>query len=178
MLDFHKDLKDVRNELTTMVEGYFHEYAEGLRRYALTILKDEDESKDAVQTVFLKIWEKKEELDSKQSIKSYLYTAVYRHCLNVKRHEKVVQRHIVSGNEPLFETDDRTEHEDNNREIMASLDNLPPRCKQVFMMSRLEDKKYAEIAILMGISVKTVEVQMGKALKILRKHFFGQQPGY
>jgi RNA polymerase sigma-19 factor, ECF subfamily len=178
MLDFHEDLKGVRNELTAIVEGYFHEYAEGLRRYAFTLLRDEDESKDAVQAVFLKIWEKKEELDSKQSVKSYLYTAVYRHCLNIKRHEKVKQRHIASGNEPVMEVEDRMVRTEDSRQIMASLENLPPRCKEVFMKSRLEEKKYAEIAIEMGISVKTVEVQMGKALKMLRKHFFGQQPGY
>ena len=177
MLDFHEDLKGVRNELTTIVEGYFHEYAEGLRRYAFTLLRDEDESKDAVQTVFLKIWEKKEELDSKQSVKSYLYTAVYRHCLNIKRHEKVKQRHIASGNDPVMEAEDRLASSEDSRLIMASLQSLPPRCKEVFMKSRLEEKKYAEIALEMGISIKTVEVQIGKALKILRKHFFGQQPG-
>jgi RNA polymerase sigma-70 factor (ECF subfamily) len=56
---------------------------------------------------------------------------------------------------------------------MESIESLPPRCREVFMKSRFEQKKYAEIATELDISVKTVEVQMGKALKVLRRALFG-----
>jgi RNA polymerase sigma-70 factor (ECF subfamily) len=170
-----EDLKSISNELTVKVERYFQEYSEGLRRYAFTLLRDNDDAKDAVQTVFLRLWEKGEELDSNQSIKSYLYTSVYHHCLNLKRHQKVKERHQASGKEPAYHPEDLLAKKENSGQIMAYLECLPPRCKRIFIMSRLEEKKYAEIAIELEISLKTVEVQMGKALKILRKKFPGSQ---
>jgi RNA polymerase sigma-70 factor (ECF subfamily) len=175
-LDLRENLKNVRNELTINVERYFQEYFEGLRRYAFTILRDDDEAKDAVQAIFLKIMEKGEELDSNQSIKSYLYASVYNHCLNIKRHQKVKDRHLASGKELIYHMEDNLSGKEDSRKLMASLESLPPRCRQIFTMSRLDEKKYAEIAAELGISVKTVEVQMGKALKILRNKFFNSQP--
>ena len=174
-LNFQEDLKSVRNKLTITVEQYFQEYFERLRRYAFTILRDDDEAKDAVQAIFLKLLEKKEVLDNDQSIKSYLYTSVYNHCLNIKRHQKVMERHLASDPKAPYVMDDSILRKEDTRQIMASLECLPPRCRQIFVMSRLEEKKYAEIAAEMSISVKTVEVQMGKALKILRKRFFGSR---
>jgi RNA polymerase sigma-70 factor (ECF subfamily) len=170
-LDLLENLKSVHNELAIEVEQYFQEYFEGLRRYACTLLRDEDEAKDAVQAIFLKLWEKGERLDRNLSIKSYLYTSVYNHCLNVKRHQKVKERHLAAGKHQTYEMEDPTAQKENSLQIMATLEGLPPRCRQVFIMSRLEEKKYSEIAAEMGISVKTVEVQMGKALKLLRKKF-------
>ena len=175
-MDLRENLNSVRNELTIKVEQYFQEYFEGLRRYAFTILRDNDEAKDAVQAIFLKLCEKGEGLDSNQSIKSYLYTSVYNHCLNIKRHQKVKERHLASSKESTYDMEDNMSRKEHSRQTMASLESLPPRCRQIFIMSRLDEKKYAEIAIELGISVKTVEVQMGKALKILRNKFFGSKP--
>ena len=175
-MDLQEERKSIRNELTIKVEQYFQEYFERLCRYAFTILRDEDEAKDAVQTIFLKLWEKSADLDDNQSIKSYLYTSVYNYCLNIKRHQKVKERHLATARDPTYEMEDSISRNENNQQIMASLENLPPRCRRIFIMSRLDEKKYAEIAAELGISIKTVEVQMGKALKLLRNKFFGSQP--
>ncbi|MET3877138.1 sigma factor [Chitinophaga sp. OAE865] len=67
------------NDLYGQIAAYFHTYFEGLHRYAFTILKDNDDAKDAVQAVFLKLWEKRTAIDEQQSVKSYLYTAIYRY---------------------------------------------------------------------------------------------------
>lgn len=163
--------------MTVKVEQYFQAYFERLCRYAFTILRDEDEAKDAVQAIFLKLWEKNEDLDDNQSIKTYLYTSVHNYCLNIKRHQKVKERHQATIREPIYEMEDSMLRKENHRQVMASLENLlPPRCRRIFVMSRLDEKKYAEIAAELGISIKTVEVQMGKALKILRNKFFGSKP--
>jgi RNA polymerase sigma-70 factor, ECF subfamily len=164
-VDLLENPKGIRNELTIKVEGYFQEYFEGLRRYACTLLRDEDEAKDAVQSIFLKLWEKADEIDNNQSVKSYLYTSVYNHCLNIKRHQKVKDRHAASGKEPTYTMEDSLSQKEDRRRILAFLESLPPRCRKIFVMSRLDEKKYAEIASELGISVKTVEAQMGKALK-------------
>ena len=176
-MDFGQNLKDAGNKLTIKeVEVYYQEYSARLHRYALTILRDDDEAKDAVQAVFLKLWEKGEALDGNKSIKSYLYTSVHNHCLNIKRHQKVKARHLASSEEPTYQMEDKLSRQEDSRNIMAFLKKLPPRCRRIFIMSRLDEKKYADIAAELGISIKTVEVQMGKALKILRKKFFGSKP--
>ncbi|MEC5144290.1 RNA polymerase sigma-70 factor [Chitinophaga sp. 212800010-3] len=150
------------------VEQYFHDNYEGLHRYAYTILKDNDAAKDAVQAVFLKLWEKRAFINGEQSVKSYLYTAVYNYCLNIKRHEKVKTRYAAENTHANQEGGNQLISKETRQRIMEHIDALAPQCRLIFTKSRFEDKKYAEIAEELGISVKTVEAQMGKALKILR----------
>ncbi|RBL89634.1 RNA polymerase sigma-70 factor [Chitinophaga flava] len=154
-----------------LVEEYFQTYFEGLHRYAFTILKDNDDAKDAVQAVFLKLWEKRKEIDEQQSVKSYLYTAVYHYCLNIKRHQKVKDSYMAY-HQPVYEHRNELVGKETHRKIMEHIEALSPQCKLIFSKSRFEGLKYAEIAADMGLSVKTVEVQMGKALKILRAKLF------
>jgi RNA polymerase sigma-70 factor (ECF subfamily) len=165
--------KDKRQDkLALQVEQYFHLHYEGLHRYAFTILKDNDNAKDAVQTVFLKLWEKRDDIDEEQSVKSYLYTAVYHYCLNIKRHDKIKDRYISENNSAATYPGNELVSKEINRQIMDHIAALSPQCQQVFTKSRFEGKKYAEIAAEMGLSIKTVEAQMGKALKILRAKLF------
>ncbi|HEY8955022.1 RNA polymerase sigma-70 factor [Chitinophaga sp.] len=158
------------NDLYRQIAAYFHTYFEGLHRYAFTILKDNDDAKDAVQAVFLKLWEKRAAIDEQQSVKSYLYTAIYHYCLNVKRHEKIKEQYITTNNHTAGEFRDPLVSKEAYRRIMGGIESLPPQCKLIFTKSRFEGKKYAEIAGEMGLSVKTVEAQVGKALKILREN--------
>ncbi|SFD75496.1 RNA polymerase sigma-70 factor, ECF subfamily [Chitinophaga sp. CF118] len=158
-----------QDKLTNVTEQYFHTYFEGLHRYAFMILKDNDDAKDAVQTVFLRLWEKGIILDEQQSVKSYLYTCVYNQCLNVKRHQKIKDKYVTDNNMPVYSQSNDLISKETNRQILAQIDELPPQCKLIFSKSRFEEKKYTEIAAELGLSVKTVEVQMGKALKILRE---------
>jgi len=157
----------------SLIEECFQTYFEGLHRYAFTILKDNDDAKDAVQAVFMKLWEYRDQIDESKSLKAFLYRAVYNYCLNVKRHHQIVlryqaeQRAGVSGEENMLIS------KENTRRIMDQIAALAPQCRLIFTKSRFENKTYAEIAAELGLSVKTVEVQMGKALKILRAKLFG-----
>lgn len=155
-----------------LIEQSFHDHYEGLHRYAFTILKDNDNAKDAVQAVFLKLWEKKETIDEEQSLKSYLYTAVYNYCLNIKRHEKIKARYVHENNVMQHEGANVLVSKEISQQIMNHIAALSPQCQLIFTKSRFEGKKYADIAAEMGLSVKTVEAQMGKALKILRAKLF------
>lgn len=154
-----------------LIDQYFQTYFEGLHRYAFTILKDNDSAKDAVQAVFLKLWERREHIDEKQSVKSYLYTAVYHYCLNVKRHDEIKNRYL-SENKTVHDMSNNLISKETTQRIMDHIEALPPQCRLIFTKSRFERKKYTEIAAELGLSVKTVEVQMGKALKILRAKLF------
>ena len=148
----------------------FTAYFEKLYVYAFTIVKDNAEAKDIVQSAFIKLWEKRDEVNIQSSAGAYLYTAVYRLALNSIRNSKTKESHhnYLASNKITGNIYSAEEKEIRTR-IQNEIDILPPRCKEVFYKSRFEGKKYSEIAGEMTISIKTVEVQMGKALKILRE---------
>jgi RNA polymerase sigma-70 factor (ECF subfamily) len=158
-----------RSELP-LFETLFKEYFEELTRFALKYLGDLDESKNIVHDVFINLWEKSKELDPDINYKSYLYTAVRNRSLNaIRDNKKLVDISIVSEAEGS-EYHDVLIAKELEREIEFALNTLPKKCREVFHKSRQEGLKYSEIALEMSISIKTVEAQMSKALKILRVH--------
>ena len=155
-------------------EELFCEYFKPLTAFAKKYLNDIDLAKEMVHEAFLKLWEKREEVDTNKSVKSYLYTTVYNRSLNYIRDNKKFDR--TEGKTELLE---RSENWDQTNQMIAveietkinqTLDDLPEKCRQIFVMSRYEELKYKEIAEKLDISIKTVETQMSKALKALRKN--------
>lgn len=167
-----KHSEKIRPTAGQAFEHYFYLHFEGLHRYAYTLLTDNETARDAVQHVFLKLWEKREELDEEKSVRSYLYTAVYHHCLNVLRHEKI-KRRFAGQPKDIATTSDPVLHRELQQQIREVIEMLPPQCRLIFTKSRFEQKKYGEIAEELDLSVKTVEAQIGKALKILREKLAG-----
>lgn len=152
-------------------EETFKSHFKALHAYACAILKDEDEAEEIVQNIFLKLWERRESIHIQTSLKAYLYQMVYRDSMNLIRHEKVKQKHqqitkYQANNEQLHM--DEGQDEELMRELKRALQTLPEKCRKVFLLSRYESLKYQEIAERLGVSVKTVETHMGKALKHLR----------
>lgn len=147
----------------------FDTYYEVLCQYSFTILRDMDESEDIVQSVFLKIWEKREVLTITHTLKSYLYRAVHNACINQLDHRGIRDKHaayalrVGSDVQPPEVFPEEIE-----ASIVAAINSLPDQCRRIFTMSRYEELKYSEIAHRLEISVNTVENQMSKALKILR----------
>jgi RNA polymerase sigma-70 factor, ECF subfamily len=156
----------------TEFEEIFKTSFKNLHSYAFTILKNMDMAEEAVQQIFLKLWEQKDILKFDTSVKAYLYKAVHNHCLNVLKHEKVKNAYKIHS---IYQMKN---HEDSaHKKIAASeleirlhkaLNELPEQCRTIFQLSRFDELTYREIADQMGLSVKTIENQMGKALKILR----------
>jgi len=152
-------------------EKVYKHFIRPLHVYAISILRDEDTAKGMVQNVFLRLWERKERLNISGSIKAYLYGAVYNECLNNLRHQKVKishQQHVVYMTKDKVDEGTGMELLDLKEKLQQALNDLPEKCRTVFQLSRFEDLKYQEIADELGISIKTVENQMGKALKTLR----------
>ncbi|MGX5819360.1 RNA polymerase sigma-70 factor [Chitinophaga lutea] len=152
----------------------FHDYFERLHRYAFTILKDNAEASDVVQTVFVRLWEKRRALAGEEGAGSYLYRATHNECLNRLRQAGIRDKYRVervhAGNGGGHdETAMKTLAGELRERLHEALAALPPQCRLIFMKSREEGKRYAEIAVELGISIKTVEAQMGKALRILRE---------
>lgn len=144
---------------------------EGLCRYAFTLLRDKDESEDIVQSMFVKFWERREELDIRQSVRSYLYRAVYNQCMNAIEHRSVKKRHQVHSEFTNTNEAQQPEvfPEELDDRIKNAVDKLPPQCRTIFVMSRYEELKYPVIAKKLNISVNTIQNQICKALKILRE---------
>jgi RNA polymerase sigma-70 factor (ECF subfamily) len=155
----------------TTFESVYRHFLKPLHIYAISILKDEDVAKGMVQNVFLKLWERRERLNLRGSIQAYLYGAVYHECLNNLRHGKVKvnhQMHVAYNAKNTEESHSGIELLELKEKLQIALNELPERCRTIFQLSRFEELKYQEIADQLGISIKTVEGQMGKALRILR----------
>ncbi|MES2627874.1 MAG: RNA polymerase sigma-70 factor [Bacteroidota bacterium] len=157
------------------IRSIYISHYDKLYRYAFTILRDDDDARDAVQSVFSRLWEKKDEIKITTDAGSYLYRSVYNESLNIIAARQNRGKHHKQYTTENHEEEAPYAHEhalsddEIGRRIESVMAQLPPQCKIVFLKSRIEDKKYAEIAAELGISIKTVEVHMGKALKIIRK---------
>lgn len=161
----------IRNGDQTVFDAVFRQWYEPLCRYTARLTdSDMDEAEDLVQQAFVKLWEQRERLDITWSLKAYLYKTVHNAALNRLRALKTRSKYAemsASQLENTHITPDEGSGELGER-LQKALDLLPPQCRHVFELSRFEDLKYREIADQLGISIKTVETQMGKALRILR----------
>lgn len=151
-------------------EVLFKRYYAPLAGYANTIIQDRDHSEGLAQEVFVKVWEKRSDLSIQTSIKSYLYRAIFNKCLNVKKHYQVRADYQLSHAGDSVVNESSITNFELKYKIQEALDKLPEQCRKIFKMSKIEGLKYAEIAEELNISVKTVENQMGKALKLMRKY--------
>ena len=150
------------------IEFLFHEHYEALVRYANTIIKDVDEAEDFAQSVFVDLWNDRNKIDIHTSHKAYLYKGVYFKCMNKLKRQKVESKFIQRNPfQEAYQTDGLVADEIQKKITMA-VNALPEQCRKIFSMSRFENLKYHEIAEKLSLSPKTIENQMGKALKIMR----------
>lgn len=152
-------------------DAVFRQWYEPLCHYACRLADgDMDEAEDLVQQAFVKLWEYRNQLQVTWSLKAYLYKTVHNACLNRLR-SRAVQSKYLEFNAQQLETM-HTPPDDTSPELLErfqrAMDALPPQCRHIFELSRFEALKYREIAEQLGISIKTVETQMGKALRVLR----------
>ncbi len=163
-------IKAIRQGDKDVFEQVFHVCYENLCQYAFTILRDMDEAEDIVQSMFMKVWERREELNIQQSMRSYLFRAVYHQCINQLEHRTIKMKHREYG---VYEGQHKVQQpevfpEELSEDIRTAVNDLPQQCRTIFMMSRYEELRYAEIAKKLNISVNTIENQISKALRILR----------
>lgn len=150
-------------------EQVFRSYYERLCNYAHQLMQDQDEAEEMVQEVFVKIWDKRENLVVNFSLKSYLYKAVYNTCLNRLKQMKNSKASMVENLPQSISDNGNIMIRELEKNIGQAIEKLPEQCRIIFKLSRFEELKYAEIAEHLNLSVKTVENQMGKALRVLRQ---------
>lgn len=147
--------------------------------YAARIVGDE-EAEDVVQDTFVELWKRKDELSDENHIRAFLFRTVYTRSLNVLKHRGITQNYAESMQQLELqraqfyqpnnnETLQHIEDEELRGQIQDAINELPDKCREVFIMSYIHEMKNKEIADLMSLSVKTVEVHIYKALKFLRK---------
>ncbi|MFN8357935.1 MAG: RNA polymerase sigma-70 factor [Spirosomataceae bacterium] len=165
-------IEAIRQGNERVFEQVFRKYYASLCQYANSILKDSEDAEEVVQNLFCTWWEKRVFVDINVSIKAYLYRSVHNHCLNRVKHLKIQDTYRQHNADVLEQTQvsatDQLQYNELQQQLQQAIDRLPEQCRLVFRLSRFEELKYAEIAEQLGISVKTVENQIGKALKILR----------
>jgi len=153
------------------VEILFRQYYSYVCKMVYQVVPDAMVAEDIAQDIFFEMWRKKEQLNINTSLRAYLRRASVNRTLNYLRNRKIkweddselpnLQSEDVSINQTL-------ENAELQQVIEQAIDQLPERCRAVFMLSRFEELSYQEIANQLDISIKTVENQISKALKQLR----------
>ncbi|MCB0745904.1 MAG: RNA polymerase sigma-70 factor [Ignavibacteriae bacterium] len=152
----------------------FMAYYEPLYLYILQFTKNSFQAEDIVQGVFIYLWEKREQIEIRQSVKSYLYQSTYNSFIDQTRFEKRKDKFLDGlKQEAILEEmeEDDTLFKKKLKFLNEQIELLPGRCKEVFLLSKTEGYDYHEIADIMGISVKTVEAQMRLAFQKIRDGF-------
>lgn len=161
-----------------IVDSYFREYFRPLTVFAFTIIKDEKVAEDIVQDVFVNLFEHAAKNDGQAIVnKNYLYRSVYNRCLNVVKFRKVraehnphVQKHNSMLPDNPFQVVAKIELE---HKLLEVIESLSPKCGHIFKLSRFNGLTNSEIASKLNLSKRTVETQISKALKILKRELSG-----
>jgi len=156
----------------TAFELLFHFYYPGLVMYAIQFTTDRMEAEEIVQDFFVRFWQRHQQIIPSDSLKSYLFLSVKNGSLNFLKHKKIEEKYIrsmteLSNNHLVYDPDLYIASELQEK-IKKSIDLLPEKCREIFIMSRMRGLKNEEIAAELNLSKRTVETQISKALKVLR----------
>lgn len=152
----------------------FHRYYVVVMRFIWKLLKDRETAEDVAQNIFLKIWQGRNCLDSKRSIKNLLFTMAKNESINILKSARMLTVRLEAEAESMitgggYRADEILDAVELDRQVAKCVDSLPPQCRTVFLMSRYRNMSNDEIARCLNISKRTVESHISKALKELRK---------
>lgn len=166
----HRDYRDERS-LKRIVESYSND----LLYYAQYLVHSKEEAEEVVSDVFLEVWRHKEKINEIQNIKAWLLTIAHNKAISALRrkgppHSSVSWDEMGDDALPannLQAPDERLISREEMDRINAIINKLPPRCRQVFILAKIEKLLYKEIAEILGISVKTINIHVAKALELI-----------
>ncbi len=155
-------------------EQLFRKFRPGLVAFATSIIGRSNDAEELVHDVFIAIWNRESNDLDPNGIKSYLFTSVKNRCLNFIKKSKLDVTDI-NDESPVFDANVNAHTsmvaKESEKRIHLLIDQLPKKCKQVFLMSRIYELSYKEIAEILEITPKTVENQISIALKFLKENF-------
>lgn len=162
----------LKNDEVRAFDILFHKYSRKLYRFSFSLLKNEEDSKEIVQEAFLKIWNKRHEIDSGKSFKSFLFTISYhliidqlRFRLKDQEYRKFLQDYFQTNN---FKIENNIDYETLKEKVGQIIEELPKKRKEIYKLSRETGLSHSDIAKKLGISVKTVENQITLSLRYLK----------
>ena len=161
-------------------KSLFNRYYAGLCIYCESFVGNKQDSEDLVQDVFVQTWMKRSELTFDKTLRPYLYKAVHNAGIQFLRHQKVRDLYSAQVKAKLTEAEcipfewvtidtDPAEANDIQTLYQQALEQLPAQTREIFLCSREKEMKYSEIADLTGLSVKSIEYHISKALEVFRK---------
>lgn len=164
-------LRELQKGSSRAFEFIFNEYYASLSRFAFSFVKDQDKAQSLAQDVFIKLWEKRETLNSVGNLLPYLMTMVRNQSIDYLRKEKssAKTQKQIRIEEFANTTEEQISKNEFEEELLKSLLKLPERCRMAFELSRFDGMTNREISEKMEISVKGVEALIGRSLKLLRK---------
>ncbi|WP_268224481.1 RNA polymerase sigma factor [Sinomicrobium oceani] len=154
-------------------EYLMNRYYRRLCIYADSLVNDPLAAEDIVQNVFIRLWKKRDFLTVRISLKSFLYKSVYNEYIDQYRKNVAllnVEKRYIEHLNTLVESENTERNEKLLKQVFDIIEQLPPKCREIFMLSKKSGLTHIEISEYLGISVNTVENQIGKAFKILRKN--------
>ncbi len=173
MLTENEIVEQIKNGDKSAFESVFKMHYSHLCSYANKFVLDVDTSEEIIQELFFQIWQKKEELNITSSLKSYLFRAAHNSSLNYIKHKNIKLKYqeqtMAQQQDVYYEQPITSELNDLQERIRLAIDKLPTERRKVFVMNRFDELSYKEVADKLNISIKTVENQIGKALKFLRE---------
>lgn len=167
--DIIKRLKaDDRTALKELFDAQYLQVCRVISR----LVRDKATTEDLAQEVFIRFWNKRHSINITSSIPAYIRRMATNEALGYLRSKKNFdsdENVLLQTNDPAQNVEQQLLQGELEGNIKSAINELPPKCRTVFILSRFEDLTYAEIAERMEISVKTVENQMGRALRLLRQ---------
>ncbi len=164
----------IRNDNLEAFALLYNRYSKKIYSFSLKYLRNRPEAEDLVQNVFKNLWEHRKSLDKNQSVKSYIYKSVVNHIYNIFKKRALRTRYLgyeMSRRDHFSNpTYDLVFTHDLENTINNVVANLPPQQHKIFSMSRGENYSHEEIAKKLDLSVRTVENQIYRTLKVIRKH--------
>jgi RNA polymerase sigma-70 factor (ECF subfamily) len=159
------------NRFRDAYKNIFELYYKPLCSFAKKYVLDLAIAEDIIQELFVKFWEQRSEIRLKTSVKSYLFRSARNECLNYLKHQHVRKKFVMhlmnASTDSSFH--DQLEEEDINHLIYNTVKSLPPRCKQIFELSRFEGRSFEDIARELSISENTIKNQLVRALRLIRQ---------
>lgn len=171
-------IANVKAGMTSAFDTLFGMYSHKIYYFAFSILKSKEDSEDVVQHTFFKVWEKRESLNNNLVFKSFLFTIAYNvsiDLLRVRIKDKGYKESISVIASSNYNLEERIEFGDLLDRVNQIVNDLPPRKREIYQLSRVHNLSYGEIAQKLNISVKTVENGIGYSLKYIKTHL-GNDP--
>ena len=168
----------IRNDSKDAFRLLYDRYNKKLYYFSLRYLQDKEEAKELVQSIFINVWEHRKSLDETMSVKSYIFRSTVNYIYNYLKKKAIrarfVEAELQKGELQSYHTYDQIFFHDLENSINSIVETLPPQQQKIFQLSRFEGLSHEEIAKRLDLSIRTVENQIYRALKIIKSKLKGE----